>query len=233
MSISRKVLKAGTRSSKLAIIQAKNAISQLQCWYSDLKINIIPFSSPGDRDKTTDLRNSPSDFFTRDLDEAIRDGKIDFAIHSAKDLPEPMPEWLDWFWLPYNEDQRDCIVLPIGKSLADMPNNPVIGISSERRAEYCRRRFPSATQKAIRGTIEERLQQLDSGSFDAIIMASAALIRLGLSNRITEYIPLTDLPPPAGQGFLAITFKKDDALFQKIRTLFVKPVAFAGAGAGD
>jgi uroporphyrinogen III methyltransferase/synthase len=180
-----------------------------------------------------DLRQSPADFFTKDLDDQVRAGLLDCAVHSAKDLPDPVSDGLDWVWLPWTEDARDVLIRPKGLTVESMPANGRIGVSSERREAYCHTRFPGARQSPIRGTIEERLRQLDRGDFDLVVMAGAALNRLGLQDRITEWIPATLLPPPDGQGTLALTFRAGDERFQKLRRLFVKSVTFAAAGVGS
>ncbi len=186
----------------------------------------------GDRDRATDLRDSPPDFFTRDLDEGLRSGRLDCAIHSAKDLPDPVPEGLDWCWLPWREDARDALILPTGRNWEALPADPRIGISSARRETYCLQRFPSARLLPIRGNIEERLAQLDDGKYDLLLMAGAALLRLGLEKRISEWLPLDALETPEGQGSLAMTFRAGDPLFLRLRSLFVKSVIFVGGGAG-
>lgn len=188
-------------------------------------------SSPGDRDKTTDLRLTPGDFFTRDLDDAVRSGQIDCALHSAKDLPEPLPAGLDLVYLPWFEDPRDVLILPPRQTT--VPPSPRIGVSSARREEYCKKRWPDAIIKSIRGNIEQRIEQLDNGDYDLLIMAAAGLNRLQFGLRISEYIPLNELTPPPGQGKLALTFRAGDRRFQLIRSLFAKPVIFAGAGIGS
>lgn len=226
-------LKIGARGSRLSIIQSQNAIQDIQRILPEFQAELIPYSSPGDQNLTLDLRESPADFFSRDLDQAVLNGEIDAAIHSAKDLPYPCAEGLDWFWLPFNEDARDVIVLQKNRTFEHLPPQPVIGISSERRDAYCRQRFPQAIFKPIRGTIEHRLQQLDDGHYDLLIMAAAALHRLNLTERVSEYISLQDLPPPDGQGFLAVTFRKNDQRFLHLRQRFVKTVTFAGGGIGE
>jgi uroporphyrinogen III methyltransferase/synthase len=180
-----------------------------------------------------DLRQSPADFFTKDLDDQVRAGLLDCAVHSAKDLPDPVSDGLDWVWLPWTEDARDVLIRPKGLTVESMPANGRIGVSSERREAYCHTRFPGARQSPIRGTIEERLRLLDRGDFDLVVMAGAALNRLGLQDRITEWIPAALLPPPDGQGTLALTFRAGDERFQKLRRLFVKSVTFAAAGVGS
>lgn len=227
------LLRVGTRGSKLALIQTQDALDRLERLFPEIGFQVVPITTIGDRDLTTDLRQSPDDFFTRDLDEALRTGQVDLAIHSAKDLPDPVPEDLDWFWLPWREDPRDAWILPPGKSMAELPAAPVVGISSARREAYCRTRLPNAMMKTIRGTIQARLEQLDAGDFDAILMAGAALNRLNLESRVTEWVPLEALAVPAGQGYLAVTFRMGDPLLTTLRGYFVKAVRFVGAGVGS
>jgi uroporphyrinogen III methyltransferase/synthase len=215
-------VKTGTRSSRLALIQAEQSIKLFQEYLSESKWETVPFSSPGDRDKAANLITAPDNFFTRDLDEALLAGVIDCAVHSAKDVPDPLPDGLDWFWLPDSSDSRDVLV----GSLTPR----TVGVSSERRIAYVKKRFPAAEIKPLRGTIEERLAQLDIGKFDTLIMAAAALQRLGLENRIAEWISPDDLPVPDGQGALALTFRSGDERFLRLRSLFVRPVVFVGAG---
>ena len=223
------VLKTGTRKSKLALIQSDNSCRFIEDLFPFLKFELIKYYTPGDRDKVTDLKTSSDDFFSKDLDESVLNNQIDCAIHSAKDLSYPVKDGLDWFWLPQREDPRDIIICsaPISK------DNPVIGVSSERREKYALERWPNAELKPIRGNIEERIKQLDDGGYDVLIMAAAALNRLTLQHRISEYISLDDLPPPEGQGYIAVTFKKNNVIFNNIRKYFIKSVTFAGAGPGN
>ena len=227
------LLKVGTRDSRLARLQTGNALERMREELPMISFEIVAMSSPGDRDRQADLRESPEDFFTRDLDDALLDKTIDVAVHSAKDVPATPREGLDWCWLPWREDRRDALVLAPGRSAADLPDNPRIGVSSERREAWCRTRFRAARLLPIRGNIEDRLRQVDEGDFDALLMAGAALVRLGLTERITEWIPLEDLPTPEGQGTLAMFFRSHDARLLSLRWLCVKSVTFAGAGVGS
>ncbi|MFT5242063.1 MAG: hydroxymethylbilane synthase, partial [Kiritimatiellia bacterium] len=222
----------GSRSSQLARIQAQSIAQHLERLLPSLKVELRFMESPGDRDQATDLRESPADFFTQDLDEAVRSGELDCAQHSAKDLPDPVPEDLDWFWLPWRADPRDVLVLKAGLRMADLPAAPRIGISSDRRDAYCQERFPGATFLPVRGTIEQRLAQLDDDRFDVLVIAAAALQRLNLESRITEWVSTDDLPVPEGQGVLALTFRAGDATGQALRSLFVKATRIVGAGVG-
>ncbi len=233
MKRSSTVLKAGTRPSSLALTQTRGALERIEGMLAGIAFEMVPITSSGDTDRTTDLRESPVDFFTHELDNALLNGEIDLAVHSAKDLPTPMPAGIDWFWLPWREEPRDVLILGKGRTVADLPENPVIGVSSERRETYSTKRFPNATQKNIRGNIEERIDQVDRGDFDIVIMAAAALFRLGIEERITEWIPLDELEVPEGQGYLAVTFRERDERLQALRNLFMHAVVFAGAGVSN
>ncbi|MDF7826880.1 uroporphyrinogen-III C-methyltransferase [Pontiellaceae bacterium B12227] len=233
MPADRIIFKAGTRPSQLALTQCRGALDRIESMLEGIAFEMVPITSVGDTDRTTDLRESPADFFSRELDSALLNGEVDIAVHSAKDLPFPMPGNIDWFWLPWREEPRDCLILSKGRKIEDLPDNPVIGVSSERREEYCTQRFPNGIQKNIRGNIEERIAQVDSGDFDIVVMAGAALKRLEITDRITEWIPLEELEVPEGQGYLAITFREGDARMQAFRSLFMHAVTFAGAGVSN
>lgn len=222
MNGSSKVFRAGTRNSRLALWQTNQVLTRFRALFPEAEFQTLEIITPGDADRITDLRESPADFFTRTLDEALLDGRIDFAVHSAKDLPDPVPDGIDWFWLPDSGDRRDVLVGSL--------NPKVIGVSSERRAAYAKKRFPNAECRSVRGNMEERIQQLDEGKFDLLIMAGVALQRLGLEDRITEWIPLNELETSESQGALAVTFRKNDPRLCAIRSLFVKSVTFVGAG---
>ncbi|HPN84103.1 MAG TPA: uroporphyrinogen-III C-methyltransferase [Victivallales bacterium] len=232
MNSASKTILMGARDSKLSRVQTELAVAELAKLFPSMSFRMIFLSSPGDRNKELDLRSSPDDFFTRDLDDAVEKKQIDCAVHSAKDLPPSPREGLDWFFLPCCEDMRDAIVMP-AKKTSRGKGVLRIGVSSERRAKFCLKKFPNARILPIRGNIEERIAKLDAGDFDMIICAAAGLKRLGLEQRISEYIPLEELAVPDGQGRLAITFKSGNPLFSKIRKFFIHPVVFAGAGPGD
>ncbi|QHI68600.1 uroporphyrinogen-III synthase [Tichowtungia aerotolerans] len=222
MNGSSTVFRAGTRNSPLALWQVNHVLARFGALFPQVSFQSLELETPGDADRTTDLRESPADFFTKTLDDAVLNGTVDFAVHSAKDLPDPVADGLDWFWLPAAGDRRDVLVGSLEPG--------TIGVSSQRRAEYAQSRFPAATQLPIRGNIEERIAQVDDGTFDLIIMAGVALQRLGLEDRIAEWIPLDELDTPEAQGALTITFRKGDARMIAMRNLFVKAAAFVGAG---
>lgn len=213
------------------------------------KARLSVFETPGDRDLATPIEKSDPDFFTKDLDDAVRDGRIDFAIHSAKDLPEPLADDLDWFWLPCREDPRDCWVIRAEDTPSVFSRRKTksvrIGVSSARRSEYAKTYFPKAKLLPIRGAIDSRLEQLAAGRYDAVLMAMAGLKRLfpewkegahlsiGACGLSILSIPESELPPPEGQGVLAVVYRKGNALINGIRREFVKAVRFTSAGIGS
>jgi len=230
MSASWPVFRVGSRSSRLALVQTGEAMATIRRVLPSLYFEAVSYATPGDRDKVADLRASSSDFFTRDLHEAVLTGAMDCAVHSAKDLEDSAPGGIDWFWLPAPADPRDVVVLRRGEAAEGLGQDSVVGVSSQRREQYCLKRYPRLRPKSVRGTIEERLYKLDAGEYDLLIMAAAGLQRLGLEARIAEWISVQDLTPPDGQGHLAMTFKAGDARFARLRSFFIKPVVFVGAG---
>ncbi|MGN0827388.1 MAG: hydroxymethylbilane synthase [Kiritimatiellia bacterium] len=228
-------IQVGTRGSLLARLQTDFALQHLSKLLPGCTFSVQTFDTPGDRDLTTPLPQTPGDFFTRDLDQAILDRRLDLAIHSAKDLPENPPEGVDWIWLPWYEPPEDCLVLQSGLDLPTFEtlSCPRIGVSSARREAWCQATYPHARCLPVRGAIPNRLAQLDDGRYDAILTACAALNRLGLAHRIARVIPLSELAPPPGQGILAITFRRADPLLTLLRNTFVKAVRFVGAGTGN
>ena len=224
----------GSRSSALARIQAEIARDMLAD-ATGLRFALEWLESPGDRDLATPIERAAPDFFTRDLDDAVRSGAIACAVHSAKDLPDPMPDDIDWLWLPAaSEDPRDCWVT--AKGIASLGRSPRIGVSSARRSSFAKKKFPKAKLLPVRGAIDSRIEQLKRGDFDALLMAMAGLSRLypdGVPGVAVEPIPISELPPPPGQGVLAVTFLKGDKVMQEVRRAFVKAVRFVSGGVGD
>ena len=224
----------GSRSSALARIQAEIA-RDILADATGLRFALEWLESPGDRDLATPIERAAPDFFTRDLDDAVRSGAIACAVHSAKDLPDPMPDDIDWFWLPAaSEDPRDCWVTANG--VASLGRSPRIGVSSARRSAFAKKKFPKAKLLPVRGAIDSRIEQLRRGDFDALLMAMAGLSRLypdGVPGVVVEPIPISELAPPPGQGVLAVTFLKGDKVMQEVRRAFVKAVRFVSGGVGD
>ena len=224
---------AGARGSALSLAQTKWALDFLRARLPGTEYKIVAIETPGDRDLLTPIEKSAPDFFTRDLDDAVRSGRIDFAVHSAKDLPPRIADDLDWFWLPERADPRDCWVVRAGGGKM-RPSR--IGVSSTRREEYARKIFPKARLLPIRGSIDSRVRQLLEGRYDAVLMALAGIARLyGGTPPGVELVPIPteELSPPEAQGWLAIVFRAGDERLLEMRSHFVKAVRFVSAGVGD
>ena len=242
------LMKCGARDSRLSVAQATLALAFMKSAVRGLKAKLVTFRTPGDRDLITPIEKSAPDFFTKDLDDAVLDGRIDFAIHSAKDVPYPVAEGLDWFWLTCAEDPRECWVVRKGEESFVLGKGKrralKIGVSSARRTAYAKACFPKAVLLPIRGAIDSRLEQLCSGRYDAVLMALAGLNRL-FPDRDGEHVPFgrgglsvvpvpeESLPPPEGQGRLAVVYKKGNVRMNRIRRAFVKAVRFTSAGIGN
>jgi len=202
-------VEAAARSSPLSRAQ----VEEIACAMDPIEFRMHWVETRGDKDKLTSLRTlDRTDFFTRELDEMVLQKKVEIAIHSAKDLPEPLPRGLCIALLTKGIDPRDCLVLRDGEVLKE---NMKIGTSSERR-EMAVKSIVSAHFVDIRGTIEERLEVLKRNEVDGVVIAAAALLRLKL-NVNAIYLPGPTAP---GQGKLAIVCRDDD---EKILQLFACP----------
>lgn len=199
-----------SRTSNLALRQVEEIASLLP----ELRYKVVPVASFGDKNKHISLiGNEISDIFTRELDQAVLQGEADFAIHSAKDLPYPLPEGLEIIALTEAFDKTDALVSKSGKKLSELDPNPKLGTSSIlRKAELLKIR-PDIEIVSIRGTIEERIAQVDNGTVDAAIVATCALKRLGLENRIADVLPFETHPL---QGNLAIVAKQGNQNLKKL-----------------
>ena len=198
-----KKIKVIARGSRLSRLQVEEVFKN----FPELAYEIKYLESYGDKNQQISLLNgeAPADIFTRELDDAIRLGDADIAIHSAKDLPYPLPEDIEVIALFPAFDTTDSLVSRDHKKLAELPAGSIIGTSSPLRKKGLNELRPDLTIKGIRGCIEERVQQVKDGKYDAAIVATCALKRLGMEDKIAEVLPFPTHPL---QGFLAVTGKK-------------------------
>ena len=189
-----------SRQSRLALLQVEELVKE--AGITDYEL--IKTTAYGDRHKEVSLMDEglAQDFFTRELDEALLEGRADIAVHSAKDLPNPLPDGIELLALTEGKDPSDSLVARDGLTLATLPAGSKVGTSSAQRKEELLKVRPDLVVVPIRGTIEERIAQVDSGAVDALIVATCALDRLGLSHRATERLPFKTHPL---QGKLAVT----------------------------
>ena len=210
-----------SRTSPLALAQVEEVVCHLRPQFPSCEFSSLALESIGDKDLKTPLTEEsiPDDFFTREIDQQLIDGAADIAMHSAKDLPKQLPDELCIAALLPAIEIRDALVYPIGAGNNYVPK--VFGTSSPRREKYISDHYPEGELKPIRGNINQRLEQLDRGAYDAVIIAGCALQRLGLHDRISQW--MNNAEPTPQQGRLAIVTRKSDLeLNQKLRAVDVR-----------
>lgn len=199
---------AGSRRSRLALIQTKSVIDDIKHFYPDIDIKVKTIVTSGDRDKSSRIEKIGVAVFVKELEKALLEGSIDIAIHSLKDVPAEIPQGLTLVATPKRLDPRDVLVAKT--NLEQLAPGSRIGTSSLRRTAQLARLRPDIKTTNLRGNIDTRLNRIASGAVDGAIMAAAALLRLGLEDRITQYLPLEHFLPCAGQGALVIEARESD-----------------------
>ena len=204
-------LRLGTRGSSLALRQTELVADRLAAHQPGLAIETVTVATAGDRDQTTPLsRGEGAGWFTRAIQEALLRDEIDVAVHSYKDLPTARPAGLVIAAVPLRADPRDALVAREGLRLADLPPAAAIGTSSPRRAAQIRTLRPDIEVREIRGNVDTRLRKVDSGEYDAAVLALAGLERLGLAERATQVFGIDEIVPAPAQGALAVECRADD-----------------------
>lgn len=210
------MLTIGSRGSQLALWQARWVQARLEALGQESRIEIIHTTG----DKITGVALSKvgtKGLFTKEIEEALLQGSIDLAVHSLKDMPTDLPAGLTLAAIPEREDPRDALV---GRRLSELPSRSRVGTSSLRRAAQLRALLPDLEIENIRGNLDTRLRKLDEGLYEAIVLASAGLRRLGWADRIAELLEPELMCPAVGQGALAIeTRDENDSAFQIGRRL--------------
>jgi len=219
-----KRLRIGSRGSKLAVLQAESVRNQLLVNNADVECEMVTIATTGDRNTAVSLDQLGGDgVFVKEIEEALLGNEIDIAVHSLKDMLTTLPEGLILAAVPLRVDPRDVLISPYGK-LEDLPPGARIGTGSIRRVVQLRAIRPDLEISNLRGNIDTRIRKAFSGEFDGIVMAAAALLRLDMEDRITEYLPVTDFVPAVGQGALGIEIRcEDDWLMKMIKPLNDQP----------
>lgn len=194
-----------TRESLLAMWQAKHIQARLQGLYPEKEVLILGMTTQGDQilDKTLSKIGGKG-LFVKELETALADGHADLAVHSIKDVPMDLPDGFDLVAITERANPCDAFVSHKYASLAELPENAIVGTSSLRREAQLRARFPHLQIQSLRGNVQTRLRKLDEGQYDAIILAAAGLERLELSDRIRCLMTPDESLPAAGQGALGI-----------------------------
>ena len=200
-------LRVGSRESRLAVIQSQMVMELIAAAEPEAELELVTMKTTGDKilDKTLDKIGGKG-LFVRELDQALRDGRADFTVHSLKDMPMQVPEDLPLAAFSSREDPRDVLVLPEGVTELDV--SKPIGCSSRRRQLQLKLLFPDMDIQPVRGNVQTRLAKLEAGQFSALVLAAAGLKRLGLEGRISRYFTTEEILPAAGQGILVVQTRR-------------------------
>jgi len=201
----------GTRGSLLAMTQTNLVADELRAAHPSLTVELCKISTTGDRRQDVPLPQiGAKGLFTEELEQALLDGRIDLAVHSAKDLPTEMPERLTLGCVPQREDPRDAFLAATVSRLEDLPDGALIGTSSLRRQAQLAHLRPDFKFTALRGNIDTRIKKLQRGDCHATLLAAAGLNRAGLADQITHHLDVDQFVPAPGQGCLGLQSRDDD-----------------------
>jgi hydroxymethylbilane synthase len=206
-----RVIRIATRKSALALWQAHYVKAQLETHHPGLQVELVPMSTQGDKILDTPLAKiGGKGLFIKELEIAMLERRADIAVHSMKDVPVDFPAEFGLHAICERENPYDAFVSNRFARLEDLPLQAVVGTSSLRRQCQLRKLRPDLNIKDLRGNVNTRLAKLDEGLYDAIILASAGLIRLDMQQRITQHIPAELSLPAVGQGAVGIECRNDD-----------------------
>lgn len=209
--MSAEVIRIATRKSPLALWQANWVRDRLMESHPDLQIELVGLTTRGDKILDAPLAKvGGKGLFIKELEQAMLENRADLAVHSMKDVPMDLPEGFSLGAICAREDPRDAMVSLEYATLADLPLNATVGTSSLRRRSQLLCLRPDLNIQSLRGNVNTRLQKLEEGQYDAIILAAAGLLRLGFANRIRSYIEPDEILPAAGQGAVGIEIREDD-----------------------
>lgn len=210
----------GTRGSQLSIAQTNWIISELKKKNPDSDYEIKTITTKGDTDARPLFTINQKGIFEKEIDKAVAEKQVDFAVHSLKDVPSILPDDLILGCVPPREPFNDIFISKNGDTLDTIPEGALIGTSSLRRAVQVSRKRPDLQVKTIRGNVETRIKKVQDGIFDGIVLAQAGINRLGVDVKHTQ-LPIIDFPPSPGQGALGIVCRKNDtqtiSMLQKIQ----------------
>jgi len=217
-----------TRESRLALWQAEFIRDEIMRARPGLEVALLGMTTRGDRWLESPLSEvGGKGLFIKELEEALLSERADVAVHSMKDVPAHLPEGFALPLIGYRADVRDALVTPSGATLAELPSGAVVGSSSLRRQAMLLASRPDLVVKPVRGNVGTRLDKLDAGQYDALVLAVAGLERLGLGERIAEKLPVSVSLPAAGQGALGVECRADDIELVSLLSALEEP-AVAG-----
>jgi len=205
------LLTIGSRTSNLAMWQTNHIISLLEKAWPGIELSVEPFVTKGDKTLDKPLPQiGGKGLFTLELEDALRNGRIDFAVHSLKDLPVENAEGVILGAIIGRADVRDVLVSANGEKLGNLPVGAIVGTSSLRRQAQLRQSRPDLDIRSIRGNVETRIRKVMEGQYAATILAAAGITRLGLDEHVSQWLPLDVMLPAPGQGALAVQCRAND-----------------------
>ena len=208
-----RVLRIGTRASALALWQARHVAGLIGALPGAPPVELVPITTTGDVRTDVPLwAVRGRAFFTKEIDRALLEDRIDVAVHSLKDLPTAMEPGLALAAVLEREDPRDALICRTGVPLAQLPRSARVGTSSLRRRAFLSRARQDLTLLELRGNVPTRLERLERGDYDAIVLAAAGLKRLGLEQRISQHLAPEEFPPAVSQGAIGVCTRADDRL---------------------
>ena len=203
-------MRIGSRTSPLALAQTEEVIVELRSRIPNWDFEVVPFVTDGDSRNSTPISNLGRGAFTTDIQNAVANGEIDLAIHSAKDLPNTLPEGLSIFCISSRKDPRDVMINKWGVSLKEMPSGAVIGTGSPRRKAILQSLRNDITVVPIRGNVGTRIDKIDRENIDAVVLAAAGLVRLNRLEEVNEFFDTDIFVPDVGQGIIAVQVRSED-----------------------
>ena len=212
----RAVVRVGTRGSRLALIQTDLTLAILRAAFPDVSFEVVTVTTQGDANQTAPLAGMGLGVFVKEIERRLEAGDIDMAVHSLKDMPTVLPAGMTIGAVLERADPRDVLVTHLGTGLADYPSGGLIGTSSPRRAAQIAGSRPDVAIVPIRGNVETRLRKAGGEECDGTVVAAAGLLRLGMADVITEYLPPQEFVPPPGQGAMAVEIRADDDWMREV-----------------
>ncbi len=203
-------LRIGSRTSPLALAQTEEVIVELRSLIPNWDFEVVPFVTDGDSRNSTPISNLGRGAFTTDIQNALVNGEIDLAIHSAKDLPNTLPEGLSIFCISSRKDPRDVMINKWGVPLKEMPSGAVIGTGSPRRKAILKSLRNDITVVPIRGNVGTRIDKINRENIDAVVLAAAGLVRLNRLEEVNEFFDTDIFVPDVGQGIIAVQVRSED-----------------------
>ena len=207
-----KTIRVGTRGSRLALAQTEIALVALRKAHPQIRFEVITISTRGDVDKRPLFTLDEKGIFEKEVNEAVKKGEVDFAVHSLKDVPSDLSDDLSVACIPKRASPNDVLVTDNGKKLKDLVPDSVVGTSSLRRAVQLTKTRPDLNVRPIRGNVETRVKKVISGEYDSVVLAEAGLARLGMKDVIVQRFSIRDFVPAPGQGAIAIVCRCDHTI---------------------